>query len=104
MKVFLCIYDTVHILGYSYGTLYGVQPVVCYDIKNGAISTTVICMSVNKDKFILVYHHLFIVQRCSATCFDLQEVIIRHTYKNSVLVLELYFNMDPYYYNLFYFW
>jgi hypothetical protein len=50
-----------------------------------------------------MYHYSFNVQRCSATCFDFQEVIIRRTYKNSVLVLELHFNIDPYYYNFLYF-
>jgi hypothetical protein len=45
-----------------------------------------------------MYHHSVIVQRRSATCFGLQEVINKRTYKNSVLVLELYFNMYPYCY------
>jgi hypothetical protein len=50
-----------------------------------------------------MYEDSFAVQWCSATCFDLQEVISQRTYKNSVLVLELYFNMEPHFYNLFYF-
>jgi hypothetical protein len=50
----------------------------------------------NKDKSILMYRHLFITQMCSATCFGLHEIIIRRTYKNPVLVFELYFNIDPY--------
>jgi hypothetical protein len=81
--------------------LHGMHPIVCQDNKNGADYLTIISVNVNKDKFILIYHHSFIVQSCSATCFDLQEVIIRCTYKNSVLVLELYFNMDPYNTNCF---
>jgi hypothetical protein len=76
---------------------------VCHGITNGTVYTTILYTNVNKDKSILMYRHSFIVQRCSTTCFDLQELIIRRTYKKSVLVLELYFNMDPYYYNLFYF-
>jgi hypothetical protein len=36
----------------------------------------------NKDKSILMYHNSFIVKRCSDTCFGLQEVIIRPTYRN----------------------
>jgi hypothetical protein len=35
-----------------------------------------------------MYHFSFIVKRCTAICFDLQEVIIRRIWKNSVLVLE----------------
>jgi mRNA-degrading endonuclease HigB of HigAB toxin-antitoxin module len=51
----------------------------------------------------LIYYHSFAVQRYSATCFDLQEVIIRNTYKNPLLVLKLYFDIDLYYYNSFIF-
>jgi hypothetical protein len=58
------------------------------DIRNGAIYTAVISTIANKDNSVLMYHHSLIVQRCSATCFDLQEVILRSTYKNSVLFLE----------------
>jgi hypothetical protein len=65
------------------------HPVVCHDITNGAVYTT-ISMNVNKDRSILIHHHSLIVQRCSATCFDLQKIIIRRTYKNSAFVLELY--------------
>jgi hypothetical protein len=61
--------------------LYGMHPVVCLDIANGAVYTTV-STNVHKDKSILMYHRSFSVQRCSATCFDLHEVIIRITYKN----------------------
>jgi hypothetical protein len=50
-----------------------------------------------------MYCHSSTVEKISATCLDHQEVIIRRTYKNSVLALQLYFNMNPYYYNLFYF-
>jgi hypothetical protein len=64
-------------------------------------STMAPSATVNKDKSILLHYYSFIVQRCSATCFDLQDIIIRRTYKNSVIVLELYFNVDPYYFNLF---
>jgi hypothetical protein len=64
---------------------------------------TIISTNINKHTSVLIYHHPFILQRCSTTCFDFQEVVIRCTYKNSGLILELYFNMDPYYYNLFYF-
>jgi hypothetical protein len=49
-----------------------------------------------------MYHHSFIGQRCTATCFDLKDAI-RRIYNYSVIVLELYFNMNPYCYNLFYF-
>jgi hypothetical protein len=59
--------------------------------------------NVNKDKSILMYHHSFIVQRDSTTYLDFQEFIFRRTYKNSVLILEFYFNIDPNYYKLFYF-
>jgi hypothetical protein len=76
---------------------YGMHPVVCHAIANGAVYITIISTNVNKDNSILMYHHLFIVQRYSARCFDLQEVIIRRTYKNSVLVLKLNFKVDPYY-------
>jgi hypothetical protein len=69
----------------------------------GVVYTKIISTNVNKDKSILMYRHSFIMQRCSAICFDLQDVINRRTYKNSVLVLELYFNMDSYYYNCFIF-
>jgi hypothetical protein len=78
------------------------HPAVCHDITNGAVCTTVISTNVNKDKSILMYHLSFIVHRCSATCFDLQEVIIRRTYSNSILVLELYFNMDRFYYSFYF--
>jgi hypothetical protein len=56
-----------------------------------------------QNKSILIYHLSFTVQRCSATCFDIQEFIIRRIYKNSILILELYFNMDLHFYYLFYF-
>jgi hypothetical protein len=46
-----------------------------------------------------MYHQSFTIQRCSSTCFDLQEVIIRCNDKNFILVFELYFKMDSYYYN-----
>jgi hypothetical protein len=59
-----------------------------YTTINGAVYTTIISTNVNKNKSILMYHHPFIVQRISATCFDLQKVIIRSTYNNSVLVLN----------------
>jgi hypothetical protein len=62
------------------------------NIANGAVYTTIISTNVNEDKSILIYHHPFILQKCSATCFELQD-IIRRTYKNSVLVLQLYFNI-----------
>jgi hypothetical protein len=75
--------------------LYGMHAVVCCNITNGAICT-IISTNVTKHKLILMQHHLFLVQRCLATCSVLQGVIIRHTNKNSVLVLELYFNMDPF--------
>jgi hypothetical protein len=55
-------------------SLYGMHPVV----TNGTIYTT-ISTNVNEDKTILIYHLSFTVQRSSATCFGLQEVIIRHT-------------------------
>jgi hypothetical protein len=80
---------------------YGMHPVVYHDIANGAVYTTILYTNVNKDKSILMYQHSFILQRCSTTCFDLQEVVIRCTNKNSVLVLKLYLNMDPDYYNLY---
>jgi hypothetical protein len=68
---------------------YGMHRVVCHDITSGAVYT-VTSTSVNKDKSILIYHRSFIVQRCSttSTCFDLQEVIIRHTYLRSWALLE----------------
>jgi hypothetical protein len=59
---------------------YGMHPVVCHAI-------TIISTNVNKNKLILMYRHQFVVQRCSTTCFDLQEVIARRSYKNSVLVV-----------------
>jgi hypothetical protein len=83
---------------------YGMHAVVCRDITNGAVYITIISTNVNKDKSMLIYRHAFTVKRCSATCFDFKEVITRRTYKNSVLVLELYFNIEPCYYNVFYFY
>jgi hypothetical protein len=58
-------------------------------------------MTVNKDKSIIMLSPFVYCAKVFATCFDLQEVIIRCTCKNSVLLLELYFNMDPYYYIFF---
>jgi hypothetical protein len=64
---------------------------LCHDIANGAVYTTVMSTNVNKDKSILMYHHSFILQWSSATCFDLREVIIRRTGEEfSIVVLELY--------------
>jgi hypothetical protein len=83
--------------------LYGMHPVVCQDIANRAVYTIKTSNNVNKENSILIYHHSFIMQRCSSTCFDLQEDIIRCNDKNSVLVFQLYFNMDTYYYNFFVF-
>jgi hypothetical protein len=68
-------------LAFGKDNLYGVHPVVSRDIINGDIYTTIISMNINKNKSILTYQHSFIVQSCSATCFNLQEVIIRRIYK-----------------------
>jgi hypothetical protein len=69
-------------------------PVVCHDITNRTVYTKIIYTNVNKDKSMLMYHHSFVVLRCSATCFDLQEFIIRSTY-NSIQELELIFVRTP---------
>jgi hypothetical protein len=53
------------------------HPVVRHDITNGAIYTAITSVNINKDKSVLMDLHSFIVQRCSATCFDLQEVVIK---------------------------
>jgi hypothetical protein len=66
-------------------------PVVCRDISNRAVYTIIISTNVNKDKLVLTYHHSFIGQRCTATSCDLEVIIIRRTYKNSVLILVLNF-------------
>jgi hypothetical protein len=75
---------------------------VSYNSLNRAVYTTIICT--NKNKSILTYQHSFIGKMCFATSFYLHEIIIRRIYKNSTWVVELcFFNMDPYYYNLFHF-
>jgi hypothetical protein len=53
--------------------------VVCRDITNGAVYIIIISTNVNNNRSVLMYHHSFIVQRFSGTCFDLQLVIIRRT-------------------------
>jgi hypothetical protein len=63
--------------------------VVSHDMTNWAVYIAIIFTNVKKDKSVLMHHHSYIVQRCSAECSDLQEVIITHTCKTSVLVLEL---------------
>jgi hypothetical protein len=45
---------------------YGMHPVVCRDIANGAVYTTIISTNVNKNKSTLMYRHSFNLLRCSA--------------------------------------
>jgi hypothetical protein len=82
------------------------------EVTNGAVCTT-ISVNVNRGKSMLIYHlsitvqdvrymfrpsrghhqaplqelrlNSFIVQKCSITYFELQEAIIRRTYKNKIL-------------------